>query len=489
MPLSSRCFSGDPKLEAAAIQDSAHIGAGSSGPHVGKIQLALNTLNQAALTIDNIYGQATADAVLAYKKKRGLVNRSYQTSADNITGKMTVTSLDAEMRDFETENDKRPRIVAIHPAGTPTLTGKPLPDFKPLSLGSRSSPKGDGFGGASSKAKIERSPQIIFPGQPFRAMELKPNTFGTFQVVDGVGGRARCWDDTVGVVIDPAQPNAHQNNMPVTANPHSFQVLAKNVGRSIIEVSKPGASLFKSEMIGLLVVTDSILTTWRPSWAPVVKDTASCTPFVSQAFGGSGVDGMAIFGQRFEVSAAVDPDASIKRDEFEIGILQTLLESSMTAFYVNADVTANWQLVITETKLPIRDSENDSPMWVSSKAVIPLAATGATKLDFGDRPRNVMPWQTKDKKGTLVRTIGEDKFSTWLAARHKATDKLTMINWATWTVNWSAEFDFKAGTGKVLGNGVLTGFEDGGGAHSPVTGGVIANKSVVLKWTGPAGGF
>ena len=33
------------------------------------------------------YGDSTADAVLVYKRKRSIINRAYQTTADNIVGK------------------------------------------------------------------------------------------------------------------------------------------------------------------------------------------------------------------------------------------------------------------------------------------------------------------------------------------------------------------------------------------------------------------
>ena len=39
---------------------------------------------------------ATA-AVLNFKKKRGIINRAYQTAPDNIVGKMTIWSLDEEI--------------------------------------------------------------------------------------------------------------------------------------------------------------------------------------------------------------------------------------------------------------------------------------------------------------------------------------------------------------------------------------------------------
>jgi peptidoglycan hydrolase-like protein with peptidoglycan-binding domain len=93
MPLSSRLFQGDAALEAAANDDSAHITPGARGPHVEKIQTALNILDSAGLGVDGRYGPATATAVLNYKTKRNIINRSYQTSADNIVGKMTMAKL------------------------------------------------------------------------------------------------------------------------------------------------------------------------------------------------------------------------------------------------------------------------------------------------------------------------------------------------------------------------------------------------------------
>jgi hypothetical protein len=90
-------------LESAAVHDSAHIVPGSTGPHVEKIQVALMFLDSASLgsreLADDFYGETTAGAVLAYKRKRNIINRSYQTTPDNIVGKMTIASLDSEMAD------------------------------------------------------------------------------------------------------------------------------------------------------------------------------------------------------------------------------------------------------------------------------------------------------------------------------------------------------------------------------------------------------
>jgi len=103
MALQSQLFRGDPKLEAAAVSDPAHILPGARGPHVGKIQRALNALDDAGLDEDGAYGPATAAAVLAYKRERDIVNRSYQTQADNIVGKMTIAAMDKEMLQWEQE--------------------------------------------------------------------------------------------------------------------------------------------------------------------------------------------------------------------------------------------------------------------------------------------------------------------------------------------------------------------------------------------------
>ena len=81
--LQSQLFRGDEKLEAAAASDPAHVTPGAVGEHVKRIQLALDQLDHAHLLPDGIYGSRTAAAVLAYKQRRGIVNRTYQTTADN----------------------------------------------------------------------------------------------------------------------------------------------------------------------------------------------------------------------------------------------------------------------------------------------------------------------------------------------------------------------------------------------------------------------
>jgi peptidoglycan hydrolase-like protein with peptidoglycan-binding domain len=105
MGLQSRFFQGIPELEAAAVTDSAHILLGAVGDHVAAIQEALVVLDGANINRGELdterYGPSTADAVLQYKRKRGIINRSYQNQADNIVGKMTMAALDKGMLQLE----------------------------------------------------------------------------------------------------------------------------------------------------------------------------------------------------------------------------------------------------------------------------------------------------------------------------------------------------------------------------------------------------
>jgi hypothetical protein len=82
---------------------------GATGDHVRQIQLALIRLDGASIAPDGAYGPATAAAVLVCKQKRNIINRSYQTKADNIVGKMTMAALDKELaRRDPPANDPKP---------------------------------------------------------------------------------------------------------------------------------------------------------------------------------------------------------------------------------------------------------------------------------------------------------------------------------------------------------------------------------------------
>jgi hypothetical protein len=103
--LRSRLFKNDARLQACLVGDSSHVLLGDVGTHVSRIQLALMMLDDNAILKQELasgcYGPATARSVLDYKNKRNIVNRSYQTKADDIVGKMTIARMDAELLQLE----------------------------------------------------------------------------------------------------------------------------------------------------------------------------------------------------------------------------------------------------------------------------------------------------------------------------------------------------------------------------------------------------
>jgi hypothetical protein len=105
--LTSHLLSPNRRLNDCEVQDSAHVTPGDRGEHVGLIQQALFLIERASIDGSEVesatYGPSTAGAVLDYKTRRSIINRSYETSADSIVGKMTIKSLDDEMRDIEAQ--------------------------------------------------------------------------------------------------------------------------------------------------------------------------------------------------------------------------------------------------------------------------------------------------------------------------------------------------------------------------------------------------
>lgn len=105
MPIKSRFFSGDKRFEDCLVSDPAHITPGARGTHVARIQSALTVLDGATIGLAErltyLYGPETEAAVLAYKRKRSIINKAYQQQADAIVGKMTMASLDAEIMAVE----------------------------------------------------------------------------------------------------------------------------------------------------------------------------------------------------------------------------------------------------------------------------------------------------------------------------------------------------------------------------------------------------
>lgn len=112
MPLTSKLFAGDKRLEACLVSDPAHITLGTIGPFVAKIQFALTVMGLGVIAVEEIksqrYGSSTAGAILAFKTRRRIINKAYQSVPDNIVGKMTIARLDQEMAEFERTHPEPP---------------------------------------------------------------------------------------------------------------------------------------------------------------------------------------------------------------------------------------------------------------------------------------------------------------------------------------------------------------------------------------------
>jgi hypothetical protein len=124
MALQSKLFKGDPVFEACLVKDSAHITPGAVGDHISKIHTALFVVDNYSVSPRELaaksYGPSTAAGILAFKRKRDIINFSYQTQADNIVGKMTIAALDKEV--LRRENPPPP--VDYHRWAWTTLRNK-----------------------------------------------------------------------------------------------------------------------------------------------------------------------------------------------------------------------------------------------------------------------------------------------------------------------------------------------------------------------------
>lgn len=121
MPLMSKHFKGNDRLEKCLVSHPHHVVPGEAGPHVAKIQEALILLGAGVIGATEIsksfYGITTRQAVLQYKSKRNIINKSYQNTADNIVGIMTIERLDLDM--VEHEKKKKSQFVSETSNGSP----------------------------------------------------------------------------------------------------------------------------------------------------------------------------------------------------------------------------------------------------------------------------------------------------------------------------------------------------------------------------------
>ena len=133
MPLTSRLFRDDKRLQACLIDDQAHLTPGTKGDFVTLVQHALDALDDAGISpaeiVAGTYGPTTAQAVLDFKTARKIINKSYQTKPDNIVGKMTIKTLDDEMAARENKPSANPddRCPFLYPKSPKEHASSPKP--------------------------------------------------------------------------------------------------------------------------------------------------------------------------------------------------------------------------------------------------------------------------------------------------------------------------------------------------------------------------
>jgi hypothetical protein len=220
MGLESQFFRGDPKLQAAAVSDPAHIVLGASGEHVRKIQLALIQLDGAAIDPDGKYGPMTGNAVLAYKQKRKIINRSYQTQADNIVGRMTMASLDQEMLAKERARRGPSRLEPVFPA--------PRSYLAPARAGPMLGFQMSGFPGLFETLPVN---EAIVTAPPARSMEIPLHGSKQVLVLNGKDRTISVGKSWIAGIVDPPTGRVF-STLRVTEDPQIIRVQAKDPGRT-----------------------------------------------------------------------------------------------------------------------------------------------------------------------------------------------------------------------------------------------------------------
>jgi len=244
MGLKSKLFRSDKKLEAAAISDPAHILHGATGPHVGKIQRALILLDGATISDDELrktlYGDATCDSVLAYKQKRSIINRSYQNSADNIVGKMTMARLDDEMVHWEASPHARVRIIPLSYA---RLRPTRSPHLATLIQQSRRLELNFALGANVAALAL---PPLALHFNPQKVLVIDRNSTGRFEVLGGNGGDIKVLDRDL-VLIQPIfddflkwVPTAFSDSFVIQDDPQPYTVKSgTKLGEAELQVTTP----------------------------------------------------------------------------------------------------------------------------------------------------------------------------------------------------------------------------------------------------------
>jgi peptidoglycan hydrolase-like protein with peptidoglycan-binding domain len=250
MPLRSQLFAGNRKLEACSKNHPDHILFGARGDHVERIQRALIRLDNALINADEMkrsfYGESTAAAVLAYKQKRDIVNRSYQSTADNIVGIMTIKHMDEELLKRK-GSSLHQGICQTCGTGAETFVARavPPPAVQPFALKAKTVTVGKTtkkrFGGVA-RIYVQWASGVANKGTIYPIRELIERArdmlgeYGITLIVESRDNDIRTITYTGDVIIDDDKVDIYRaslRELPATADSNRmYRVILCSLGRS-----------------------------------------------------------------------------------------------------------------------------------------------------------------------------------------------------------------------------------------------------------------
>jgi peptidoglycan hydrolase-like protein with peptidoglycan-binding domain len=263
MALRSTLFRGDPKLEAAATSDPAHIVPGARGPHVAKIQQALIQVGGAEITPDGAYGPATATAVADFKRKHQPQILNYLGKIDNIVGIKTMTALDLKLVALE---DKPAELQSLYPRpiSNRVQSGRPMLAFK-FGPGIDRGPSGGGPAPAPALTDLVQAPvtqQVVIATRTVGAIEARGLSGGVLVLSEPPAQNSK---QPLAKLVKGTNLRARPNleNADIVGDPETFNY--QTFGEcGFVKIQAVGAGSKKSGIADILILVSQSSYTDEP---------------------------------------------------------------------------------------------------------------------------------------------------------------------------------------------------------------------------------
>ena len=265
MALRSSLFAGDARVEAIAVSDASNVKYGDHGPHVIKIQHALNLIEEAGLDEDGVYGGMTQQAVLDYNRARSIINYAYQTQADAIVGKMTIAALDDELWNQEQlEQTSGPMTVRLL---LPIIS--PADEYREKLPG----PRSPMLSFAISQAMLNAA-GLPAPAAVIQLTGLNVASSATIDIVRGqkavveVKGGIGATITPLSNVVTVQDPVTGKVVSAISTDPQTISIVGSSPGSTFILLFKPRWPLQPENLYVPVVVRNSSTTAYIPTMQP-----------------------------------------------------------------------------------------------------------------------------------------------------------------------------------------------------------------------------